>query len=263
MTTEVHATAIVDPHAELGANVIVGPYCVIDGRVKVGDGCVIGPFCRLTGDTVIGAGNRFESHVSVGTGPQDLSYAGEPTRVEIGNGNVFREFISIHRGTPGGGGLTSVGNDGFFMAYAHIAHDCHVGSKVIFANGATLAGHVEVGDFATVGAFTPVHQFCRVGMYAFIGGSSAISKDCLPYMKTVGSRPAKCFGPNSIGLARVGFSEERRKALKDLWRCLRSAKLTTSQAVEKANAELAGQEDVDLVLEFIAQSQRGVTLANG
>ncbi len=263
MTTEVHATAIVDPRAELGADVIVGPYCVIEGGVKVGDGCEIGPFSRLTGDTVIGAGNRFESHASVGAGPQDFKYAGEPTQVVIGDGNVFREFISIHRGTPGGRGVTRVGNRGFFMAYSHIAHDCMVGSDVIFANGATLAGHVEVGDFATVGAFTPVHQFCRVGMYAFIGGGSAISKDCLPFMKTVGSRPAKCYGPNSIGLARIGFSEERRKALKDLWRCLRSTKLTTSQAVAKAQAELAGQQDVDLVLEFIAQSQRGVTLATG
>jgi UDP-N-acetylglucosamine acyltransferase len=263
MATEIHPTAIVDPGASLGVDVVIGPYCVVEGGVTVGDGCLVGPYTRLTGDTVIGARNRFESHGSVGAPPQDLKYAGEPTRLTIGDDNVFREFVTLHRGTPGGGGVTQIGNGGLYMAYVHIAHDCVVGSQVIFANNATLAGHVEIGDGTTVGALTPIHQFCRVGVHAFIGGGSIITKDVLPFMKTVGNRPARCFGPNSIGLERKGFSAPRRQALKALWRYLRSPKLNTSQAVEKARSELAGQEDVDLVLAFIEQSERGVILARG
>jgi len=261
MTTTIHPTAIVDPNAVLADGVVVEPYAIIDGHVEIGRDCLIGPHSRITGWTTIGAGNRFESHCSIGAPPQDLKYAGEKTMLEIGDGNTFREFVTIHRGTPGGGGITTIADSNLFMAYAHVAHDCHVGSQTIFANAATLAGHVEVQDHATVGAFSAIHQFSRVGQYAFLGGFTAANKDCLPFMNTTGGRPARCYGPNTIGLERKGFSEESRKALKQLWRYLRSSKMTTTEALEKARAELAGQPEVDIVLEFIDGSERGVVLA--
>ncbi len=264
MSAEIHPTAIVDPRAKLGSGVVVGPYVIVDGEVEVGEGCTIGPFSRLTGKTVIGCRNRFESHCSIGAPPQDLKYAGEPTRLEIGNDNVFREFVTIHRGTPGGGGLTTIANNNLFMSYSHVAHDCHVGSKTIFANAGTLAGHVTVGDEATIGAFTAIHQFCRVGVHAFLGGFTAATQDCLPFMKTVGARPARCYGPNSIGLERKGFSEERRTALKRAWRHLHNPKITTREALERIKSELTGQSDVDLLVEFIESAgKRGVILARG
>ncbi len=261
MATEIHPTAIVDSRAELADGVVVEPFAIIDGEVTIGRDCRIGPYSRITGWTTIGAGNRFESHCSVGAQPQDLKYAGEKTFLEIGDGNTFREFVTIHRGTPGGGGLTTIGDDGLFMAYVHIAHDCHVGSKTIFANAATLAGHVDVHDHATIGAFSAIHQFTRVGRYAFLGGFTAAAKDCLPYMNTTGNRPPKCYGPNTIGLERKGFSDESRQALKRLWRLLRSSKITTTEALAQAKAELAGQPEVDIVLEFIESSGRGVILS--
>jgi UDP-N-acetylglucosamine acyltransferase len=261
MGKKIHTTALVDAKAELADGVEVGPYAVIEAGVVIGEGTYVGPFCRLAGPTTIGAGNRFESHCAIGGPPQDLKYNGEPTRLEIGDRNTFREFVTFNRGTPGGGGVTTVASDGLFMAYTHVAHDCHVGSRVIFDNCATLAGHVDVGNDVTVGAFSAVHQFSRIGDYAFLGGFTTATKDCLPFMRTVGARPAKCYGPNTIGLERKGFSEERREALKKLWRVLRSPKLTTTQAVEKARAELAGQPDVDAVLAFIDGTRRGVILA--
>jgi UDP-N-acetylglucosamine acyltransferase len=263
MSTQIHSSAIIDPGAEIGVDVTVGPFVVIEGNTSIGDGCMIGPFSRIGPHTEIGKNNRFESHASVGAPPQDLKFAGEATRLVIGNNNVFREFVTIHRGTPGGGGITTIGDDSLFMAYAHVAHDCIVGSSTIFANCATLAGHVTVGEFATIGAFSAVHQFCTVGTHAFIGGGSILTKDVLPYMKTVGNRPARCFGPNTIGLERKGFAAERRQALKRMWRFLRSPHLNTSQALERIRAELSGQEDVDLVVAFIEQSERGVILAGG
>ncbi len=260
---KIHPTAIVDPSAKLGEGVVLGPYTIVEADVEIGDGTVAGPFCRFSGPTVIGPGNRFESHCSVGAPPQDLKYDGEPTRLEIGAGNVFREFVTLHRGTPGGGGLTQIGDKDLFMAYAHVAHDCTVGSNTIFANGATLAGHVEVGDHAIIGAFSAVHQFCRVGDHAFLGGYTVATKDCLPYMRTVGARPARCFGPNTLGLERKGFSAERRAALKKAWRYLHSPTLTTSEALARIEEELGEQEDVRYLLEFIRSSERGVILSRG
>jgi UDP-N-acetylglucosamine acyltransferase len=259
----IHPTAIVDPRAELAEDVVIGPYVVIEGPVQLQAGCVVGPFCRLEGPTVIAEGNRFVSHCSIGAPPQDLSYGGEPTRLEIGPRNLFREFVTVHRGTVKGGGVTRIGGHGLFMAYAHVAHDCQVGNHVIFANGGTLAGHVEVGDFATIGAFSAVHQFCRVGAYAFLGGFTVATKDCLPFMRTVGARPARCFGPNTVGLSRKGFSPERQEALKKAWRLLHNPKLTTSEAVARIAAELGDQQDVAYLLTFIRTSQRGVILARG
>lgn len=260
MGAAIHPTAIVDPEATLADDVTVGPYTVIEAGVVIGEGCRIGPFCRFGSGTSVGARNRFESHCSVGAPPQDLKYRGEPTRLEIGEDNVFREFITLHRGTPGGGGVTRIGDGSLFMAYAHVAHDCRVGSRTIFANNATLAGHVEVGDDATVGALSAVHQYSRVGPHAFLGGFTGANKDCLPYMSTVGNRPPKCYGPNTIGLERKGFSEESRQALKQLWRILRDPKLNTSQAVARIGQELGGQTEVDVVLAFIESSERGFIL---
>lgn len=257
----IHPTAMIDRGARLGEGVEVGPFTVIEAGVEIGDGCRIGPFCRLTGPTAIGPRNRFESHCAVGGPPQDLKYGGEPTRLEIGEGNTFREFVTLNRGTPGGGGVTRIGSHGLFMAYAHVAHDCQVGDHVIFANAATLAGHVEVGDHATIGAFSAVHQFCRVGPHAFLGGFTVATKDCLPFMRTVGSRPAKCYGPNSIGLERKGFPPEVRTALKRAWRYLHAGDLTTTQALQRIHDEgLTDIPEVALLADFIKNAQRGVVL---
>lgn len=259
----IHPTAIVAPDAEIAADVEIGPYTVIGSGVSLASGCVVGPFCHFAGPTQVGPDNVFVSHCSVGAPPQDISYRGEPTRLEIGAGNTFREFVNLHRGSAKGGGVTRIGNRGLFMVGSHVAHDCQVGDHVIFANHATLAGHVEVGDHATVGAFSAVHQFCRVGEYAFLGGFTVATKDCLPYMKTVGGRPARCFGPNTIGLERKGFSAAARDALKRAWRLLHSPKLTASEALARIEAELCGQAEVDRLVAFIKASQRGVILSLG
>lgn len=263
MTTWIHPTAIIEDGAEVADGVSIGAYALVEGGVRVGADSVVGPFCRLTGSTVIGTGNRFESHCSVGAPPQDLKYRGEPTRLSIGNNNLFREFVTLHRGTPGGGGVTTIGDDGAFLAYSHVGHDSHVGDRVLFSHAGSVGGHVEVGDDASVGAYSSVHQFCRVGPHAFIGGFSACTKDVLPFMKTVGARPARCYGPNSIGLERKGFSEERRLAIKRAWRALHNPKLNASQALEQIRCELGGQPDVELLLDFIASAKRGVILSRG
>jgi len=259
----IHPTAIVGPDVELDGDVEVGAYAVLEGSITLGAGCVVGPFCRFEGEVAVAEGNRFVSHCSIGAPPQDLKFKGEATRLEIGARNLFREFVTVHRGTPGGGGVTRLGSDGLYMVGAHIAHDCQVGDHVIFANQGTLAGHVHVGDFSTIGALSAVHQFCSVGEYAFIGGGTIATKDCLPFMKTVGSRPARCFGPNSIGLERRGFSEERRTALKRAWRHLHSSKLTTTEALARIEAELLDAPDVRRLVEFMAASTRGAILARG
>lgn len=260
MANTIHPTAIVDAGAKLADGVVVGPYTVIETDVEIGADCDIGPFCRFGAGASIGVRNRFESHCSIGAPPQDLKYAGEATRLEIGDDNKFREFVSFHRGTADGGGVTRVGSNNLFMAYVHVAHDCHVGSGTIFANNATLAGHVEVQDYSTVGALTAIHQFCRVGTHAFIGAFTASAKDVLPFMSTVGNRPPKCYGPNTIGLERKGFSPESRKALKRLWRILHDPKLNVSQALDRIREELGGQDEVDIVVQFIESSERGVVL---
>ena len=259
----IHPTAVIDPRARIANDVEIGPYVVIDGDVEIGPGCEVGAFCRIEGPSTIGAGNRFVSHCSIGAPPQDISYRGDPTRLEIGARNLFREFVTVHRGTTKGGGITRIGSDGLYMAYVHVAHDCQVGDSVIFANNGTLAGHVEVGRFAHVGALSAVHQFCHVGEYAFIGGGTIATKDCLPFMKTVGSRPARCFGPNSIGLERKGFSVKRRDAIKHAWRLLHSPTLTTSEARMRIAEELAASPDAVRILEFMNAAQRGVILARG
>jgi UDP-N-acetylglucosamine acyltransferase len=251
-------TAVISSEASLAPDVEVGPYAVVGANVTIGAGSVIGPHVRIEGPVTIGERNHFVGQASIGSPPQDLKFRGERTELRIGNDNVFREFVTINRGTVGGGGVTSIGSNNFFMAYAHVAHDCHVGSGTIFANNATLAGHVEVGDFATVGAFSAVHQFCRVGDHAFIGGGSICTQDVLPFVKTVGNRPAKTYGINSIGLQRKGFQEETIEALQRAYRILVRSKLKLQEALDRLDAELAFHAEVRYLAEFVRESKRGV-----
>ncbi|HEX7830099.1 MAG TPA: acyl-ACP--UDP-N-acetylglucosamine O-acyltransferase [Thermoanaerobaculia bacterium] len=251
-------TAIVSVDALLADDVVVGPYAIIGPHVTIGAGTVIGPHVRIEGPTQIGERNRFVGQASIGTDPQDLKFKGEKTELRIGNDNVFREFVTINRGTVGGGAITTIGNSNFFMAYAHVAHDCHVGSNTIFANNATLAGHVEVGDFSSVGAFSAVHQFCRVGDHAFIGGGSICTQDVLPYVKTVGNRPAKSYGINTIGLQRKGFEKDTIEALQRAYRILTRSKMLLADALNKIDEELGSSAEVRYFVEFIRSSQRGV-----
>jgi UDP-N-acetylglucosamine acyltransferase len=251
-------TAIVSSEAALADDVVIGPYAIIGPHVTIGAGTTVGPHMRIEGPARIGERNRFVGQASIGTDPQDLKFRGEKTELRIGNDNVFREFVTINRGTVGGGGVTTIGNGNFFMAYAHVAHDCHIGSTTIFANNATLAGHVEVGDFANVGAFSAVHQFCRVGDHAFIGGGSICTQDVLPFVKTVGNRPAKSYGINTIGLQRKGFDKETIEALQRAYRILTRSKMLLQDALNRIDTELGSSAEVRYFVEFVRASQRGV-----
>jgi UDP-N-acetylglucosamine acyltransferase len=256
----IHPAAIVDPGARLAPGVVVGPYAVIGPGVAVGAGTEIGAGAQLRGPATIGRENRIFAHACIGFEPQDLKFAGEETRLEIGDRNHFREFTTVHRGTGKGGGVTRIGSGGLFMAYSHVAHDCLVGDRVIFANAATLAGHVVVGDDATVGAFSAVHQHCRVGRHAYIGGFSVITQDALPFVKTVGHKPA-CYGLNRIGLERKGFGTESLRRLERALRTLtrRGLALPAAVAAMRAEAEAEGDDGaVAELIEFVAASERGV-----
>jgi len=255
---DIHPTAILHPAARIGAGTVVGPYVSIGENVQIGRDCKIGKSTVIDGWTTIGDGNEIFPMASVGLVPQDLKFGGEPTRLVIGDRNVIREFVTIHRGTSGGGGLTSIGDRNLLMAYTHIAHDCHVANDTIFGNAATLAGHVFVDDFANIGAFSGVHQFCRVGKYAFIGGYSVVTKDALPYAKTVGNR-ARIYGINTIGLIRRGFSQERIAKLRRAYRHLLHSNTSRALAQIERDATLQSDE-VRYVVEFIRSSKRGVGL---
>ncbi len=251
-------TAVISSEAVLAPDVSVGPYAIIGPQVTVGAGTVIGPHLRIEGPTSIGERNRFFGQASIGTEPQDLKFKGEKTELRIGNDNTFREFVTVNRGTTGGGAMTTIGSNNFFMAYSHVAHDCHIGDGTIFANNATLAGHVEVGDLVTIGAFSAVHQFCRVGDHAFIGGGSICTQDVLPFVKTVGNRPAKTYGINSIGLERKGFTRETIEALQRAYRILTRSKLLLQDALDRIEAELGFHAEVRELAEFVRASKRGV-----
>ena len=254
----IHPTAIVDPKSKVHSSCKIGPYCVIGAEVEIGEGCHLVSHVAIEGPTKIGADNGIFPFTSIGMAPQDISYAGEPTRMEIGDHNEIREFVTINRGTVKGGGCTRVGDYNLIMAYAHIAHDCQVGSHIIMANAATLGGHVHVGDWANVGAFSPVHHFVRIGAYSIIGGGSIITRDVLPFSKTSAERGAKAYGLNAVGLERRGVSKERIKKLHHAYKVLLASKLNTSQALEKLKAEADGGEDVEMLLRFIEESKRGV-----
>ena len=256
----IHPTAIIGDGADVGEGTFIGPYAVIGPHVKIGRDCHIDTGAVIDGWTSVGDGTRIFPYASVGLIPQDLKFKGEMTRLEIGARNLIREFVTIHRGTQGGGGVTTIGDDNVFMAYAHVAHDCHVGDQTIFGNGATLGGHVTVEDFATISAFSGIHRFCRVGRHAFIGGFSVVTKDALPYAKTVGNR-ARIYGLNTIGLARRGFSHELLARLKKTYRYLLTSKLNTSRALEKIERDPALQcPEVQYLIDFIRDSKRGVIL---
>jgi UDP-N-acetylglucosamine acyltransferase len=254
---QIHATAIVSPRARIGRDCYIGPYAIVGDDVELGDGVRIDAHCVIEGRTKIGAQAHIFPFVSIGLPPQDLKFAGEETRTEIGSGTRIREFVTVHRGTTGGGGLTRIGDDCFLMAQAHVAHDCLIGNGVIMANAATLAGHVTVEDGANIGAYSGVHQFCRVGREAYIGGYSVVVKDALPFALTVGNH-AKCYGLNKVGMRRRGYSRETLDALHHAFHLLLSAKLNTTQAIERMRAELSGCVEVEELITFIETAKRGV-----
>ncbi len=261
MSKRIHTTALIDPSARLADDVSVGPFCVIGKDVVVGSGTRIGPQCVIEGPTTIGEDNLIYGQSAIGTDPQDLKFRGERTTVEIGDRNKIREFVTINRGTEGGIAKTAVGSGNLLMTGVHVAHDCEIGDEAILANSATLAGHVEVGSFAIIGAFSGIHQFCRVGCYAFIGGYSVITRDALPFIKTVGTRnDAGLFGINSLGLRRRKFSSERIDALKEAYRVLLRQGRSMSDAVRLLR-ERGATPDVEILLDFIESSRRGFVRA--
>ena len=256
--SEIDARASVSPSARIGDGTRIGPFAVIGDEVELGAGCVVEAHCVIHGPAHIGRENRFDSFTAIGGDPQDLTYAGERVALEIGDKNLFREFVTVSRGTKKGGGTTHIGSHNMFMAYAHVAHDCHVGDHTIFVNGATLAGHVTIEDHATVGAFCTVHQFCRVGRYAYIAALTAITQDAPPFAKVVQARDVRCFAVNSIGLERQGFSRERIQTIERAYRLLLRSKLNTTQAVERMRETLNGSEDVSELIRFIEAAERGL-----
>lgn len=258
VSMSIHPAAIVDPRAQVHPSCQIGPYCVVGPDVELGENCQLLSHVAIEGSTKIGSHNCFSPFCSIGFAPQDLTYAGEPTRLEIGDHNQIREFVTINRGTVKGGGLTRVGSHTLIMAYSHVAHDCKIGDHVILANAATLGGHVVVEDWATVGALCPVHHFVRIGAYSFIGGGTTITRDVLPFSKTAAARDTHAYGLNAIGLERRGFSKERIRKIHHAYKLLLASKLNTSQALEKLKSEPDRGEDVDMLIRFIEASERGV-----
>ena len=256
--TNVHPTAVVSPDARIGSGCHVGPFSIVGDEVELRDGVRLESHVVIEGRTVIGEQTRVFPFVSIGLPPQDLKYAGELSETRIGRRNHIREFVTIHRGTAGGGMLTQIGDDCLLMAQAHVAHDCKLGDGVIMANAATLAGHVVIEDNANVGAYSGVHQFCRVGREAYIGGYSVVVKDALPFALTVGNH-ARCYGLNTTGMKRRGYSTDVIHSLHRAFHLLLSSKLNTSQALEKIAEEIKDSAEVARLVEFIQSSSRGVT----
>jgi UDP-N-acetylglucosamine acyltransferase len=259
VAVRIHPTACVDPQSEHGDGVEIGPFCIVGPRVRLGDGCRLDSHVVLDGDTVVGARCRFFPFSSIGNAPQDLKYRGEATRLRIGADNVFRESMTVHVGTAGGGGETRIGDHNYFMAYTHIAHDCRIGDGTLLANAATLAGHVTVLDGATIGAFCGVHQFCRIGRQAFIGGYSVVTQDALPFVLTVGNR-ATSHGINVIGLERRGASPETIRALRRAYMTLFRSKLKREEALRRAEGEGGQVPEVAEMIAFVRSSERGVVV---
>ncbi|MBZ5644474.1 MAG: acyl-ACP--UDP-N-acetylglucosamine O-acyltransferase [Acidobacteriia bacterium] len=256
--SEVDPRAIVSPSSRIGSGVRVAAFAVVGDEVELGVGCTLAPHAVVRGPARIGPKNVFDSFCSVGGDPQDLKFHGERTELVVGEGNHFREFCTVSRGTTSGGGVTRIGDNNLFMAYSHVAHDCIVGSHTVFANGATLAGHVAVGDHASVGAFSPVHQFCRVGRFAYIGACTVITQDVPPFSRVVTERETHCYGVNTVGLERRGFDRQRLETIERAFRLLLRSKLNTSQAVEQMRAQLNGSPDIRELVEFIETAQRGL-----
>ncbi len=255
---QIHPHAVVAPGAKLGPGVRIGAFAIVGEDVELGDECVLHSHAVVQGPSKIGRNNVFYSFCSVGGDPQDFRFKGEQTELLVGDGNTFREYVTISRGTIGGGGKTTVGDENFFLASAHVGHDCHVGSHILFVNGATLAGHVTVEDYATIGFQSPVHQFCRIGRYAYIGASTVITQDVPPFSRVVTERETKSYGVNTIGLERKGFSAERLKILQRAFRLLLRSKMNTTQALAEMRKTFADSEDVKELVHFIEAAERGI-----
>jgi len=253
----IHPTAVVDPGAKVPESCKIGPYCVIGADVELGENCELFSHVVVGGHSRIGRGNTIYPFAVVGGDPQDVTYKGEPTRLEMGDRNQIREYVTITRGTLKGGGTTRIGNDGLIMAYAHIGHDCIIGDHVMLVNAATLAGHVTIEDWAVVGALCPVHQFVRVGAHSYIGGGTTITQDVLPFSMTSAERDTHAYMLNKVGLQRRGFSGERIARLHHAFKVLLASKLNTSQALEKLRSE-GDNEDIAALVKFIEASQRGI-----
>jgi len=254
----IHPSAIIDAKAELAGDVQVGPYSIIRENVTVGSGTVIGPHVVIEPYVDIQEGCHIHAYAAIGGIPQSTRFKGEESHIRIGRGSIIREFVTIHRGTDFGGGLTQVGEGSYIMAYCHIAHDCTVGKHVTFANGATLAGHISIGDYVSLGGYVAIHQYVRVGNHAMIGGHSAIVKDIPPFVMAEGNR-AKLFGLNTVGLKRHGFSDETLSALKKTYRIIFRTGIPINKAVDQVKAEVAPIPEVNLFLDFLQSSERGIT----
>ncbi len=252
----IHPTAVIDPGARLGEGVSVGAFTLVGPDVEIGDRCQIGPHCSFAGPTRIGRNNRFIGHVAVGGEPQDKKFSGERTELVIGNGNVFREFVTLNRGTGNGGGVTRIGDDNWMLAYTHVAHDCIVGNHCIFSNNTTLAGHVTVGDWVIISGFAGAHQFCRIGDHAFLGMGARANGDVTPFTMVGGNSIGRPRGINSEGLKRRGFSPERIAAIKRAYRTLFVAGLPLAEAREQLAQQALDSEDVRLLLDFIGSGER-------
>ncbi len=257
--SEIDARAIVSPSARIGSDVRIGPGAVVGDEVELGDGCVLDHHAVVHGPARLGRDNHVFSFAVVGGDPQDLTYRAERVSLEVGDANEFREFCTVSRGTAKGGGVTRVGSHNLFMAYSHIGHDSQVGNHTIFVNGATLAGHVVVEDYVTIGNFSPVHQFCRVGKHAYVGAHTVITQDVLPFSKVVSQRETKCYGVNAVGLERSGFSPERIRVIEQAYRLLLRSKLNTAQALQQMRETLSDSADVLSVIRFIESAERGIT----
>jgi len=257
-TANIHPTAIIDPSAKVPPSCKIGPYCVIGANVELGEGCHLVSHVAIDGPTKIGDDNGFFPFCAIGMAPQDVSYKGEPTRLEIGDHNEIREYVTINRGTVKGGGLTKVGSHILIMAYTHIGHDCVIADHAMLVNGATLGGHVTVEEWAVVGALCPVHQFIRIGAHSYIGGGTVITQDVLPFSMTSAARATHAYGINKVGLARRGFSKERIAKLQHAYKVLLASKRNTSQAMEKLKSEADRGEDVDMLIRFIESAERGI-----
>jgi UDP-N-acetylglucosamine acyltransferase len=254
----IHSTAIVDPSAKIPASCKIGPYCTVGAGVEMGENCELVSHAVLNGPTRLGTNNKIYPFAAIGTDPQDVTFADEVTRLEMGDHNVIREYVTINRGTAKGGGVTRIGSHVLIMASAHIGHDCFVGDHAMLINLATLAGHVTVEEWAVIGALSPVHQFVRVGAHSYIGGGSIITQDVLPYSMTSAERDTHAYMLNKVGLQRRGFSPERIGKLHHAFKVLLASKLNTSQALDKLRSEAERGEDVEMLLRFIETSQRGV-----
>ena len=253
---QIHPTAIVDPQAKIGTGTVVGPYCIIGADVVLGESCWLQHHVTLQGPMSAGARNKFYAYCSIGQQTQDLKYAGEPTYLEIGDENTFREFVTVNRSTKSDG-KTRVGSRGNFLAYSHIGHDCMVGNEVVFSNNGTLAGHVQVGDNAVMGGLTAVHQFCRIGRFAITGGCSKIVQDVPPFMIADGN-PAEIRGVNLVGLERKKYPADRVKPIKEAFRLIYRSKYNTAQALEAVRKELPQTEEILEIVKFIEQTERGI-----